>query len=71
MEQERRRGGASHAALSLGGPLARARRQAEGIPLPDGVWQSLLEAAEDAGMSRRQVNDAMAQERATAESDRR
>ncbi len=49
---------------------ARARRLAEGIPLPDGVWQSLLEAARDAGMSRRQVDEAMAHARG-AESDRR
>ncbi len=49
---------------------ARARRQAEGIPLPDGVWQSILKAARDAGMSRRQVDEAMAHARG-AESDRR
>ncbi len=50
---------------------ARARRQAEGIPLPDRVWQSILEAARDAGLSQRRIDHAMAQERGAAESDRR
>ena len=50
---------------------ARAHRQAEGIPLPDGVWQSLVEAAEDAGMSQQRIDDAMAQVRGAAESGRR